>query len=208
MCSSDLMAGFGDGRAGLANPARVDRRLGALAVRADAVERASDDAGGRRLADAADPGQHEGVGFMRADNDMALHTARLHIWHTAWLLDQGQKCNFESSRAKVVCSEAQWRVVDRCVQILGGLGITLDELFALVGSSAADGPMFGEAEIEQVLPLRVGDTYDVRGGITGIVRKEGKSGVFDILTFKLELVNEAGEIAGISTNSFVFPRRD
>lgn len=68
--------------------------------------------------------EHEGVGFMLADNDMDLQTARLHIWHTAWLLDQGNKCNFESSRAKVVCSEAQWRVVDRCVQILGGQGVT------------------------------------------------------------------------------------
>ncbi len=68
--------------------------------------------------------EHEGVGFMLADNDMDLHTARLHIWHTAWLLDQGEKCNFESSRAKVVCSEAEWRVVDRCVQMLGGQGVT------------------------------------------------------------------------------------
>ncbi len=70
--------------------------------------------------------EHEGVGFMLADNDMDLHTARLHIWHTAWLLDQGQKCNFESSRAKVVCSEAEWRVADRCVQILGGQGVTAE----------------------------------------------------------------------------------
>ena len=70
--------------------------------------------------------EHEGVGFMLADNDMDLHTARLHIWHTAWLLDQGQQCNFESSRAKVVCSEAQWRVVDRCVQVLGGQGVTAE----------------------------------------------------------------------------------
>lgn len=68
--------------------------------------------------------EHEGVGFMLADNDIDLHTARLHIWHTAWLLDQGEKCNFESSRAKVVCSEAEWRVVDRCVQMLGGQGVT------------------------------------------------------------------------------------
>ena len=68
--------------------------------------------------------EHEGVGFMLADNDMDLQTARLHIWHTAWLLDQGHKANFESSRAKVVCSEAEWRVVDRCVQILGGQGVT------------------------------------------------------------------------------------
>lgn len=70
--------------------------------------------------------EHEGVGFMLADNDMDLQTSRLHIWHTAWMLDQGQKCNFESSRAKVVCSEAQWRVVDRCVQILGGRGVTAE----------------------------------------------------------------------------------
>ena len=69
-------------------------------------------------------GKHEGVGFMLADNDIDLHTARLHIWHTAWLLDQGNACNFESSRAKVTCSEAEWRVVDRCVQILGGQGVT------------------------------------------------------------------------------------
>jgi acyl-CoA dehydrogenase len=70
--------------------------------------------------------EHEGVGFMLADNDIDLHTARLHIWHTAWLLDQGQKGGFESSRAKVACSEAEWRVVDRCVQILGGQGVTAD----------------------------------------------------------------------------------
>ncbi|NMV38071.1 acyl-CoA dehydrogenase family protein [Ralstonia insidiosa] len=69
-------------------------------------------------------GEHEGVGFMLADNDMDLQTARLHVWHTAWMLDQGHRCNFESSRAKVVCSEAQWRTVDRCVQILGGQGVT------------------------------------------------------------------------------------
>jgi acyl-CoA dehydrogenase len=70
--------------------------------------------------------EHEGVGFMLADNDIDLHTARLHIWHTAWMLDQGKKCNFESSRAKVVCSEALWRVVDRSVQMLGGQGVTAE----------------------------------------------------------------------------------
>lgn len=69
-------------------------------------------------------GKHEGIGFMLADNDMDIQTCRLHIAHTAWLLDQGQTCNFESSRAKVTCSEAEWRVIDRCVQMLGGQGVT------------------------------------------------------------------------------------
>ena len=68
--------------------------------------------------------EHEGVGFMIADNDMDLMTARLHILHTAWLLDKGERGAFESSRAKVVCSEAEWRVVDRSVQIMGGMGVT------------------------------------------------------------------------------------
>jgi acyl-CoA dehydrogenase len=69
-------------------------------------------------------GEHEGVGFMLADNEIELQGARLTIWHTAWLLDQGSRGNIESSMAKVACSEAQWRVVDRCVQILGGRGVT------------------------------------------------------------------------------------
>lgn len=68
--------------------------------------------------------EHQGVGFMLANNEIDLHTARLHIWHTAALLDRGERANFESSRAKVACSEAEWRVVDRCVQILGGQGVT------------------------------------------------------------------------------------
>jgi acyl-CoA dehydrogenase len=77
-----------------------------------------------RMAFGQSLGKHEGVGFMLADNDMDLQTARMHIWHTAAVLDSGQTGNFESSRAKVVCSEAQWRVVDRCVQVLGGRGVT------------------------------------------------------------------------------------
>jgi len=77
-------------------------------------------------------GEHQGVSFMLADNDLDLHTARLIIWHCAWLLDQGERGNFESSRAKVTCSEAQWRVVDRCVQILGGQGVTHETIVARI----------------------------------------------------------------------------
>ena len=54
------MAVLGDGLAVLAHAAGIDRRA-ALAVGADAVQRAGDDAGGRGLADAAHAGEHEGV---------------------------------------------------------------------------------------------------------------------------------------------------
>src|SRR5690606_39249322 len=59
--------------------------------------------------------EHEGVGFMLADNEMDLHVARLTIFHCAWLMDHGEKGRHESSVAKVLCSEAERPVVDRCV---------------------------------------------------------------------------------------------
>ncbi|MDB5969367.1 MAG: acyl-CoA dehydrogenase, partial [Hydrocarboniphaga sp.] len=73
-------------------------------------------------------GEHEGIGFMIADNEMDLHSARLNILHTAWVLDQGGQGNIESSMTKVIVSEAVWRVVDRCVQMLGGQGVTSETI--------------------------------------------------------------------------------
>ena len=70
--------------------------------------------------------EHEGVGFQLADNLIDLHLARLAIWHCAWVLDQGRDARFESSASKVAVSEALFRVADRCVQVLGGLGVTGD----------------------------------------------------------------------------------
>ncbi len=67
---------------------------------------------------------------MLADNAMDIHQRRLVILHTAWVLDQGARGTHESSMAKVICSEAIWRVVDRSMQILGGLGITDDTIVA------------------------------------------------------------------------------
>jgi acyl-CoA dehydrogenase len=44
----------------------------------------------------------------------------------AAVLDTGAKGTHESSMAKVAVSEALYRVADRCVQVLGGLGVTRD----------------------------------------------------------------------------------
>lgn len=69
---------------------------------------------------------HEGVSFMLADNVMDIRAARLMIWQCAWVLDQGGRASSESSMAKVFCSEAIMRVVDRSLQVLGGYGLTRD----------------------------------------------------------------------------------
>ena len=81
---------------------------------------------GAGIRSASTIGEHQGVGFMLADNEIDLHLSRLAIWHTAWLLDQHDKARNETSMTKVFCSEALGRVVDRCLQILGAIGITRD----------------------------------------------------------------------------------
>jgi acyl-CoA dehydrogenase len=80
----------------------------------------------RRQAFGRPIGEHEGIGFMLADNRIEIDLCRLAIWHAAWLLDQGDQARNETSMYKVFCSEALGRVVDRSLQVLGGMGITSD----------------------------------------------------------------------------------
>jgi acyl-CoA dehydrogenase len=68
--------------------------------------------------------EHEGVGFMLADNEIAMHMCRLAIQDAAWRLDQGQPARHESSMVKVFVSESLFNIVDRCMQVLGGSGLT------------------------------------------------------------------------------------
>lgn len=70
--------------------------------------------------------EHQGVGFMLADNEIDLHLCRLAIWQAAELLDRQHHARNETSMTKIFCSEALGRVVDRCLQILGSVGITKD----------------------------------------------------------------------------------
>ena len=91
---------------------------------------------------------------------------------------------------------------------MAGMGLTIDEMFTLCSASADDGPMFGESDLQQLRPLEIGTTYTVRGEITSAVRKQGaRTGTFDIVGFRLEVVAPDGEVSGVVSNSFVYPRR-
>ncbi len=70
--------------------------------------------------------EHEGVGFQLADNVIDLKQAELMIDWCADVLDAGSLGTVESSIAKVAVSEALFRVADRCVQVMGGTGVTRD----------------------------------------------------------------------------------
>jgi len=71
---------------------------------------------------------HEGVGFMLAENAIDLKSAELMIDWCAGVLDSGSLGTAESSMAKVAVSEALMRVADRCVQVMGGSGVTEDTI--------------------------------------------------------------------------------
>ncbi len=65
----------------------------------------------------------QAIQWMLADSEMELRAARLLVWQAAWKGDLGQNMKLESSIAKVVATETAWRVVDRAMQIMGGLGV-------------------------------------------------------------------------------------
>ena len=71
---------------------------------------------------------HEGVGFMLAENQIDLKQAELMIDWCANALDAGGDGNVESSMTKVAVSEALFRVADRCVQVMGAQGVTGDTI--------------------------------------------------------------------------------
>ena len=71
---------------------------------------------------------HEGVGFMLAENLIDLKQAELMIDWCADILDAGSAGTVESSMTKVAVSEALMRVADRCVQVMGGLGVSGDTI--------------------------------------------------------------------------------
>ncbi|EHK82469.1 FAS1-like dehydratase domain-containing protein [Saccharomonospora azurea] len=94
------------------------------------------------------------------------------------------------------------------VAVARGKGLTWDELFAICGATADDGPMFGEHETELHRPLSVGEHFTVSGEFVSAERKQGRrAGVFDIVGFRLSLTDTEGRLAATTYSSIVFPRR-
>ena len=109
------------------SPARLSHCMRWLGACIRANEIASDYAN-RRHAFGKPLIDHEGVGFMLADNLIDLKQSELTIDWCADILDSGSLGTVESSMAKVAVSEALMRVADRCVQVMGGTGVTDDTI--------------------------------------------------------------------------------
>ena len=65
----------------------------------------------------------QAIQWMIADSEIEIRAARGLVYQAAWKSDLGKDYKFEASACKVFATETAGRVVDRCVQILGGMGV-------------------------------------------------------------------------------------
>ncbi len=70
--------------------------------------------------------ERQGIQWMLVENEIDLRTARWMVFDAAAKADRGEPFRTESAIAKLVASEASGRVVDRSMQIHGGLGVAKD----------------------------------------------------------------------------------
>jgi acyl-CoA dehydrogenase len=109
------------------SPARLSHcmRWHGVATRANEI---ATDYACRRYAFGKQLVDHEGVGFMLAENLIDLKQSELMIDWCADVLDSGSLGTTESSMTKVSVSDALFRVADRCVQVMGGAGVSRDTI--------------------------------------------------------------------------------
>jgi acyl-CoA dehydrogenase len=106
-------------------PARLTHCMRWLGIAQRALEIATYYAS-RRQAFGSSLTGHEAVQWMLADSATEIHASRLMIHQAAWLLRQGDQARSETSMAKVFVAETVHKVLDRTIQICGGLGISRD----------------------------------------------------------------------------------
>ena len=72
-------------------------------------------------------GQHladrQAIQWMIADSEIELRAARLMVYQAAWNADLGRDIKVDASACKVYGTEVAGRVIDRCIQMLGGMGV-------------------------------------------------------------------------------------
>ncbi len=65
----------------------------------------------------------QAIQWMIANSEVELRAARLLVYQAAWNGDLGRDIKIDASVAKLYGTETAGRVVDRCIQIFGGLGV-------------------------------------------------------------------------------------
>ncbi|KAI9597418.1 acyl-CoA dehydrogenase/oxidase [Syncephalis fuscata] len=70
--------------------------------------------------------QHQAIQFMLADMSIGIESARMMVWRSAWLRDQGKRNTYYASIAKALASEVANKSAADAVQIFGGNGFNTE----------------------------------------------------------------------------------
>lgn len=90
---------------------------------------------------------------------------------------------------------------------LRGMGVSTEELVAVVDAKPTDGVLFGQTRMDQMQVLRSDVDYTVAGAVTALTRHRGKrAGVMDRMTFELTISDPDGEPCAVSSQTFLILR--
>ena len=70
--------------------------------------------------------EKQAIQWMIADSEIELRAAKLLVYQAAWRADLGYDIKVDASICKVFGTETAGRIVDRCIQIFGGLGVAAE----------------------------------------------------------------------------------
>lgn len=102
---------------------RVPYAAGTIGIAQKALQIAIDWANQRELFKSK-LSEKQSIQWMIVDSEIELRQARLLTYEAARRCDQGLPFKTEASIAKVVATETAGRVLDRCIQVLGGMGVS------------------------------------------------------------------------------------
>lgn len=100
-------------------------------------------------------GKNQGVSNKIADMKVRLETARLMIYKTAWMKDQGQRVGMESAMAKLYVSECMVQSSLEAIQVFGGYGYVAEYGIERDLRDAVGGTIYsGTSEIQRMIIAR------------------------------------------------------
>jgi acyl-CoA dehydrogenase len=70
--------------------------------------------------------EYQGVQWLLADSAIETYAARMMGLNCAWRAERGEAAVKETAIIKAFATEAGFRTIDRCMQVLGGIGLSND----------------------------------------------------------------------------------
>jgi acyl-CoA dehydrogenase len=110
---------------GVLDVGRLGLAAATVGAAKDAIDRSIGYAG-EREAFGRKIGEFQAIQFMLAEMAAETYAMESMVYRTAWMCDQGLPFSRESAMCKYLCTESLDRIVDKAVQLHGGMGYSAE----------------------------------------------------------------------------------